>query len=165
VLHVCTASPTTAIRLVPSSPISKGSQGPPCTTFMATRAIAAATIPTGSRSGSGARSAGSPKPSVPNAPSRAVEPAIGHLKEDHRMRRNYLKGREAAHRARCRRLQLRPASALVGGIVIACPVMILCRGLPDSLIENALAKCIARHRKDLEVEDFNTVTGEYDSSN
>jgi hypothetical protein len=31
--------------------------------------------------------------------------------------------RWATRRARCRRLQLRPASPLVGGIVIACPVM------------------------------------------
>ena len=68
----------------------------------------------------------------------AVEPAIGRLKDDHRMRRNYLKGREAAHRARCRRLQLRPASALVGGMVIACPVMILCRGLPPLRISETL---------------------------
>jgi transposase, IS5 family len=60
----CTATRTTAIRSVPSSPISKGLPGLPSAASMATRAIAATTIPTGSRSGSAARSAGSPKPSV-----------------------------------------------------------------------------------------------------
>jgi IS5 family transposase len=45
----------------------------------------------GSRSGSAARSAGSPKPST--ARCAAVEPVIGHLKNDQRMRRNHLRGR------------------------------------------------------------------------
>jgi transposase, IS5 family len=60
----CTAILTTVIHSVPSSPISKGLQGLPSAASTATRAIAATTIPTGSRSGSTARSAGSPKPSV-----------------------------------------------------------------------------------------------------
>src|ERR1700726_4931765 len=45
-------------------PISKSSQVPQCAASMATRAIAATTIRTGSRSGSAAKSAGSPRPSV-----------------------------------------------------------------------------------------------------
>jgi hypothetical protein len=112
--------PTTAIRLVPLSLISKGSQVPPCAASMATRAIAVTTI---QRLEVGIRdqAAGSPKPSVANAPSAAVEPAIGHLNDDRRMRIS--KAEVATRRARCRRLQLRPASALVGGIFIACPVM------------------------------------------
>ena len=54
----------TAIRSDPSSPISKSSPVLPCAASTATRAIAATTIPTGSRSGSAARSAASPRPSV-----------------------------------------------------------------------------------------------------
>jgi hypothetical protein len=46
----------------------------------------------------------------------AIEPVIGHLKDDHRMGRNHLKGREGdrinAVLAR-RRLQLQPTPALV----------------------------------------------------
>ena len=46
----------------------------------------------------------------------AVEPVIGHLKAEHRMNRNYLKGRAGdtrQYRARRCRLQLQPAPALV----------------------------------------------------
>ena len=57
----CTAIPMTATRSVPSSPISKSSQVSQRAASTATRAIAATTIPIGSRSGSQARSAGSPK--------------------------------------------------------------------------------------------------------
>ena len=61
----------------------------------ATRAIAATTIPTGSRSGSAARSGRVTKAIRREMRRRAaVEPVIGHLKDDHRMRRNYLKGRD-----------------------------------------------------------------------
>jgi hypothetical protein len=59
------------------------------------RAITATTIPIGSRSGSQVRSAGSPKPSEIRRRA-AVEPVIGHLKDDHRMRRNHFKGRGAS---------------------------------------------------------------------
>jgi hypothetical protein len=44
----------------------------------------------------------------------AVEPVIGHLKDGHRMRRNYLKGRNVTVSMPCcrRRLQLQPPLAL-----------------------------------------------------
>src|SRR4051795_4062434 len=57
-------NPWTATRSVPSSPISKSSQVSQRAASTATRAIAATTIPTGSRSGSAARFAVSPKPSA-----------------------------------------------------------------------------------------------------
>ena len=61
----------------------------------ATRATAATPIRTGSRFGSAARSAVSPKLIRREMRRRAaVEPVIGHLKDDHRMRRNHLKGRD-----------------------------------------------------------------------
>jgi transposase, IS5 family len=40
------------------------------------------------------RSVVSPKPSAARCVAATVEPVIGHLKDDHRMRRNHLKGRE-----------------------------------------------------------------------
>jgi IS5 family transposase len=45
----------------------------------------------------------------------AVEPVIGHLKDDHRMQCNYLKGRDGdrINAVLRRRLQLQPAPALV----------------------------------------------------
>ena len=49
----------------------------------------------------------------------AIEPVIGHLKDDHRMRRNHLKGRDGRpHQCRSRRrwLQFQPAPALVRGV-------------------------------------------------
>jgi IS5 family transposase len=52
---------------------------------------------TGSRSGSAARSTGSPKPSVTSREMcrrAAVEPVIGHFKDYHRVRRNYLEGQD-----------------------------------------------------------------------
>jgi hypothetical protein len=55
----------------------------------------------------------------------AVEPVIGHLKDDHRMRRNHLKGRHGDRinaRARRCRLQFQPVAALVQG-TFARPVM------------------------------------------
>ena len=63
--------------------------------FTVTRAIAATTIPTGSRAGSPARSGAFTKTIQREMRRRAaVEPVIGHLKEDHRMGHNYLKGRD-----------------------------------------------------------------------
>ncbi len=124
----CPATPTTAIRLVPSSPISKGSNVPPCAAYMATRAIAATTIPTGSRSGSVVRSARSPKPSVANAPSRRRRAVIGYLKDDHRMRRNYLKGRNGDPSC-----SLPPATSAcfswMEELLLRVLLWILCRGL------------------------------------
>jgi IS5 family transposase len=60
----CTATRMTATHSVPSSPIWKSSQVSQSAASMATRAIAATTIRTGSRSGSPARSAVSPSPSA-----------------------------------------------------------------------------------------------------
>ena len=60
----CTATRMTATRSVPSSPILKSSQVLRCAASTATRAIAATTIPIGSRSGSAAKPAGSPKSSA-----------------------------------------------------------------------------------------------------
>jgi hypothetical protein len=52
----------------------------------------------------------------------AIEPVIGHLKDDHRMRRNHLKGRSRRRphqRRACRcRIQLQPAPALVRGAFV-----------------------------------------------
>ena len=123
----CTATPTTAIRLVPLSLISKGSQVPPCAASMATRAIAVTTIQR-LKVGIRDQAAGSPKPSVANAPSAAVEPAIGHLNDDRRMRIS--KAEVATRRARCRRLQLRPASAWSEEFLLRVLLWILCRSLP-----------------------------------
>jgi hypothetical protein len=52
----------------------------------------------------------------------AVEPVIGHIKAEHRMGRNYLKGRRRPHQRRARRcrLQLQSASALARS-AFACP--------------------------------------------
>ena len=53
----------------------------------------------------------------------AVEPVIGHIKAEHRMDRNYLKGREGGphqRRPRRRRLQLLPADPLARR-AFACP--------------------------------------------
>jgi len=87
-------NPTTATRSAPCPimPISKSSQALRSAASTATRATAATTTPTDSRFGSAARSAVSPKLSA--ASRAAVEPVIGHLKGDHRMRRNHLKGRD-----------------------------------------------------------------------
>ena len=86
---------TTATRSVPSSLISKSSQVLLSAASTATRAIAATTIPTGSGSGLAARSAASQKSFAARCDAELpVEPVIGHLKDDHRMRRNYLKGRD-----------------------------------------------------------------------
>jgi hypothetical protein len=71
-------------------PISKSSQALRSAASTATRATAATTTPTDSRFGSAARSPVSPK--LPAASRAAVEPVIGHLKGDHGMRRNHLKG-------------------------------------------------------------------------
>jgi hypothetical protein len=62
----------------------------------------------------------------------AIEPVIGHLKEDHRMGRNYLTGRDGElHQPRARRcrLQLQPAPALV-------------RGVADNIAEGVLGHAI-----------------------
>jgi Transposase DDE domain len=70
----------------PSSPISKSLQVSRSAASKATRAIAATTI-----SGQVRRVT---KPIRREMRRRAaIEPVIGHLKEDHRMRRNYLTGR------------------------------------------------------------------------
>ena len=50
----------------------------------------------------------------------AVEPVIGHLKDDHRMRRNHLKGpRRRPHQrgSRCRWLQFKPTITLVQKLI------------------------------------------------
>ena len=61
----------------------------------ATRAIAATTIPTGSGSGLAGQVRRVTKVIRREMRRRAaVEPVTGHLKDDHRMRRNYLKGRD-----------------------------------------------------------------------
>jgi hypothetical protein len=56
-------------------------------------AIAVTTTRIGSGSGSRVRSAASQLPSVEMKRRAAVEPVIGHVKAEHRMDRNYLKGR------------------------------------------------------------------------
>jgi hypothetical protein len=45
----------------------------------------------------------------------AIEPVIGHLKEDHRVGRNYLTGRDCDRINSPLPLQLQPAPALVRG--------------------------------------------------
>src|SRR5262249_9786633 len=88
----CTATHMMATHSAPSSPISKSLQVSRSAASTATRAIVATTIRTGSRSGSAAKSGVSPRPSMRRR--TAIEPVIGHLKEDHRMGRNYLTGRD-----------------------------------------------------------------------
>jgi len=56
--------------------------------------IAATTIRTVSASGSAAECAVPPPPSAVMKRRAAVEPVIGHVKAEHRMDRNYLKGRD-----------------------------------------------------------------------
>jgi len=58
---------------------------------VATRATAATTISTGSRSGSAARSGASQIIRRGMRRRAAIEPVIGHLKDDRRMPRNHLK--------------------------------------------------------------------------
>ena len=49
----------------------------------------------------------------------AVEPVIGHLKQEHRMDRNYLAGRAGRQRhSRRRRLQLQAPARLAGGVFV-----------------------------------------------
>ena len=90
----CMAIRTTATRSVPSSLISKSSQVLLSAASTATRAIAATTIPTRFRvwiSGQVRRVTKVIRREMRRR--AAVEPVIGHL-YDHRMRRNYLKGRD-----------------------------------------------------------------------
>src|SRR6516165_11786705 len=79
----CTATQMMAILSVPSSPISKSLQVSRSAASTATRAIAATTIRTGSRSGSAAKSGVSPRPSAarcagapPSNPSSATSRRI-----------------------------------------------------------------------------------------
>jgi hypothetical protein len=53
----------------------------------------------------------------------ALEPVIGHLKAEHRMDRNYLKGRDgdrANAMSRRRRLKLRPSPSLAEEACCSC---------------------------------------------
>src|SRR5262249_44135042 len=62
---------------------------------MSTKAIAATTTHRSSASGSATRCAASRPRSVCEMRRRgAVEPVIGHMKAEHRLGRNYLKGRD-----------------------------------------------------------------------
>src|SRR5262249_25638230 len=90
----CTATHMMAILSAPSSPISKSLQVSRSDASTATRAIAATTIRTSSRSGSAGQVRRVTKAIRREMRRRAaIEPVIGHLKEDHRMGRNYLTGR------------------------------------------------------------------------
>src|SRR5690242_3859636 len=84
-----------AILSAPPSPISKSLQVSRSAASTATRAIAATTIRTGSRSGSAVKSGVSARPSATRcagAPPSNRSSAIS--KQDHRMGRNYLAGRD-----------------------------------------------------------------------
>jgi len=91
----CTATHMTAIRSVPSPSISKSSQGAPCAVSTATRL----SRPQLSGPFQGLDLLPGPPGRQRHPPQErrrraAVEPVIGHFEDDHRMRRNHLKGRE-----------------------------------------------------------------------
>jgi hypothetical protein len=111
----CTATHMMATLSAPSSPISKSLQVSRSAASTATRAIAATTIRTGSRSGSAAKSGVSPRPSAARCagapPSNRHRPPQGGSPHgpqlSHRPR-----WRSHQHRARRCRLQLQPARVL-----------------------------------------------------
>lgn len=109
---------------------------------MSTKGTAATTTRTGSGSGSRVRSAASPLPSVGEMKRRAAfEPVIGHVKAEHRLDRNYFKGRVADRYPRRGRLQLRPAPAMARR-TLACHhpgVRRNCPGSKDRLNQRAPA--------------------------
>ena len=91
----CMAIHTTVTRSVLSLPILRPSPGSRCIASAAIRAIAATTIPIRFKvwiSGQVRRVTKAIRRKMRRR--AAVEPVIGHLKDDHRMRRNYLKGRD-----------------------------------------------------------------------
>jgi hypothetical protein len=77
----------------------------------------------------------------------AVEPVIGHLKDDHRMRRNHLKGRDGDRINAVLAAQLQPAPPLVQG-PFARPVM-------DTLSPPiATAPCLKQRSETFFTNDF-----------
>ena len=94
-----------------------------CGASTSTRAIAGMIIPIASASGSPARSAGSPPPSARRWAASRIEPVIGHLKAEHRMDRNYLKGFEGdrANAVLAAGYNFRLLLRALAGAALACP--------------------------------------------
>jgi hypothetical protein len=116
----CTATRVTASPSVPLSPILNSRRLLRWATSTARRQGLSRPQPSRSVQGLDQRPGPPGHPVIRREMRRraAIKPVIGHLKDDHRMRRTHLKGRQESTPCAPPRLQLQPAPAMVQASIV-----------------------------------------------